>query len=114
MASAKALGILFLSLSLFALAEPVEAQTFGYTTVGATKYKQVVDTKQGSRFTLSENGDVDAIYVNAKLGGGAGSPFELKGVIYQDNAGSPGAWVATGQAVTITGTQQWYTSVFSS
>ncbi|MCH7935051.1 MAG: hypothetical protein IIC36_13745, partial [Gemmatimonadetes bacterium] len=35
-------------------------------------------------------------------------------VIYQDNAGAPGAWVATAQPVAVTGTLQWYASAFSS
>ncbi|MCH7933624.1 MAG: hypothetical protein IIC36_06470, partial [Gemmatimonadetes bacterium] len=92
----------------------VVVQGFGYPTVGATRYTEQPDNKQGTKFTLSESAMADTLYFWAKLGGGAPPPLEGTGVIYEDNAGVPGAWVATAQPVAVTGTLQWYASAFSS
>ena len=109
-----ALFILFLA-GLFVSAERAEAQTsFGYTTAGATRYTVTADNKQGSKFTLLEAGVVDTIYFWAKTGGGAEVPEVVKGIIYQDNSGVPGAWVSTTQEITINGTAQWWAAPFSS
>ena len=87
---------------------------FGYPTAGGTNYTQQADNKQGSKFTLSVPGDVDSIFFYAGLGGGALDPKVAKAVIYQDNAGAPGAWVATTAEVTLTTTVQWWSAGFSS
>ncbi len=87
-------------------------ETFGYTTAGVNKHSLGANTKQGSRFTLSDSGNVDSIYFYGKTSGGGMNP-RARGVIYADNAGSPGALVATTQEITITSTLQWWAAGFS-
>ncbi|KKL66447.1 hypothetical protein LCGC14_2144890, partial [marine sediment metagenome] len=87
--------------------------TFGYETDGSTKLTVRKDTKTGSIFTISEDGDVTTVSAYLKLGGGAKSPKVARAAIYTDNLGSPDALLDESIARTITGTLQWWDFTFS-
>ncbi len=87
--------------------------TFGYTSAGATNYQLNPDNKQGSKFTLTRNGNVSKISAYAKLGGGAKNPKEAKACIYSDSSGSPDSLLYESSATTLTSTLQWYDFTFS-
>jgi hypothetical protein len=106
------LALLTLFISVFA--NSMFGGTFGYTSVGATKYKIRIDEKQGSKFDLLEAADIDSILFWGRTGGGAPSPTVVKCAIYRDNAGLPDAWIATTQEITINSTLQWWSAKFSS
>jgi hypothetical protein len=71
------------------------------------------DNKRGSKFTLSEKGYVTSLTFYGKTGGGAKSPFVVKGTIYSDSSGAPNALLGTTQEITISRTLQWWTANFA-
>ncbi|KKN47284.1 hypothetical protein LCGC14_0664470, partial [marine sediment metagenome] len=87
--------------------------TFGYETIGATKYTRVKDTKSGSKFTISEDGDLTTIFAYLELGGGAKNPKTARAAIYSDSSGSPNTLLGESGQRTITRTLQWWDFTFS-
>ncbi|KKL63433.1 hypothetical protein LCGC14_2175150, partial [marine sediment metagenome] len=87
--------------------------TFGYTTAGGTKYGMGKDNKQGSIFTLSQDGEIIKISAYAKLGGGAKAPKVAKAVIYSVTGGMPDTLMNISDEVTLTNTLQWWDFSFT-
>jgi Calcineurin-like phosphoesterase len=76
------------------------SSTFGKTAVGATTTYASADWKFVSKFTLTENASVQKLTANV-LGSGLSGAQPIRGVIYADSAGNPGALKAVSQEVTI-------------
>ncbi|MCW3028692.1 MAG: hypothetical protein JWN81_1903 [Solirubrobacterales bacterium] len=90
-------------------------QTFGKTTVGGSSDSFLADRKRVTRYALSAPGSVTKLSIYLAPTGTAGQQL-LKGLIYADSSGAPGALVAVSQPLTFTGTSAagWYDLVFSS
>jgi hypothetical protein len=73
--------------------------TFGNTTAGGDSFPCSNDRALGSKFTLTEAGNVTAVNCRFDVTSTAGANY--KGVIYNDSAGSPGSRVAVGAATAV-------------
>jgi subtilisin family serine protease len=83
---------------------PPPPATFGKTTVGALSDGGIfANYKVVHSATLTASGQVSKLSVYAIPGVGSPNPQVLKGVIYADSGGSPGALLATGVEVTYQG-----------
>ena len=88
--------------------------TFGNPVAGATKYGMGKDNKQGSIFTLLQDGEIIKISAYAKLGGGAKDPKVARAVIYNVTlAGVPDTLMNVSNVVFITSSLQWYDFSFT-
>jgi len=66
---------------------------FGRNTVGATNFSfPLINSKSVSRFQLTTQTDIECLVASHNT---ASSTAKVKGVIYADNAGEPGAMVAS-------------------
>jgi hypothetical protein len=88
--------------------------TFGKTTVGASANQFVAERKRVNRYALTSPGSVTKLSVYLAPGTASGTQ-PLKGVIYADSSGTPGALVATSEPMTYSSTQPagWYDLVFA-
>jgi hypothetical protein len=77
-----------------------EAKSFGTTTIGDIAFPFVANTKFVQRATLTQAGDISTL--RAYLGGAPGSGAQaVKGVIYADAAGEPGALLSLTTAIEV-------------
>jgi hypothetical protein len=91
------------SASLFAMTAEAQAETFGRTTVGATASGGVrSEYKRGSKFTLSQAGQISEICGYVDGNGGASGAQKLRYALYRDAGGVPGAKVVATEEVDIT------------
>jgi PKD repeat protein len=81
--------------------------TFGTTSPGTLTDTATVNLKEVSKFTAPQAGSVIKLtgYVSG-LGAGSGSQ-PVRGVIYADSGGNPGALLGVSNAVTITAGRAW-------
>ncbi|HEY2398537.1 MAG TPA: choice-of-anchor D domain-containing protein [Solirubrobacteraceae bacterium] len=89
-------------------------QTFGKTSVGGSSDSFLADRKRVSRYSLAAAGSVTKLSIDLAPTGTAGEQL-LKGVLYADSSGSPGALVATSAQLAFKSTSAagWYDLVFS-
>ncbi len=92
-----------------------ETATFGKTTVGALADYFGLERKRVNRFALPAPGSVSKLSVYLESAGTAGQQV-LKGLIYADSSGAPGALLGVSEQLTFTSTSApgWYGLVFSS
>ncbi len=91
------------------------ATTFGTTTIGGTYDAFAPDRKRVNAYSLSQAGSVSKLSVYLQPGYATGNA-DIKGVIYADSNGSPGALIATSSQLVFpsTGTAGWYDLPFAS
>ncbi|TMK23936.1 MAG: choice-of-anchor D domain-containing protein, partial [Actinobacteria bacterium] len=89
-------------------------QTFGKTGVGAGTDTFLTDRKRVNRYALAAAGSVTKLSIYLAPTATAGQQL-LKGLIYADSAGAPGALLAVSEALTFKSTNAagWYDLVFS-
>ncbi|HEY4450506.1 MAG TPA: S8 family serine peptidase [Solirubrobacteraceae bacterium] len=89
--------------------------TFGKTTVGASSDTFLADRKRVNRYSLPTAGSVTKLSIYLAHAASSGQQL-LKGVIYGDSAGAPGALLAVSEPITFTSTSAngWYDMTFSS
>jgi hypothetical protein len=76
--------------------------TVGKTTLGSTPSGGMsVDTKRGSKFTLSEAGSLASFTAYLDGAGGASGTESVRIAMYRDSSGVPGAKVAESKVVNI-------------
>lgn len=94
---------------LLLMVSPAQAEYFGDTDESGNGSKTGLngDNKRACKFTLSEDGDVDSIYVWCKTGGGGSPGDNWRGVIYSDNSGAPDALQGTSNEGPVDGSLQW-------
>ena len=85
------------------------ASTFGKTTVGASADVFVAERKRVNRYALATPGSVTKLSIYLAPTGTAGEQA-LKGLIYADSSGTPGALLAVSEALTFKSTNAagWY------
>lgn len=81
--------------------------TFGDITNGSDTINVSADQALVGKFTLSESADVTSVSIYCKAQSGTAN---IKGLIYADSAGNPGAKKAVGSVVNITTTAGWAVS----
>lgn len=81
--------------------------TFGDTSAGADTINVSANQAIVGKFTLSESADVTSVSIYCKAQAGTAN---IKGLIYADSAGSPGAQKAVGSVVNINTTAAFQTS----
>jgi iron transport multicopper oxidase len=93
----------------------IGAATFGKTTVGASSDHFVAERKRVNRYALPAAGSVSKLSIYLAPGGTSGQQV-LKGLIYADSSGSPGALLAVSEQLTYASTNAtgWYDLKFSS
>ena len=91
------------------------AATFGKTTVGASSDTFLADRKRVNRYALTTAGSVTKLSIYLAHAASSGQQL-LKGLIYSDSAGAPGALLAVSEPLTFTSTSAngWYDMTFSS
>jgi hypothetical protein len=89
--------------------------TFGKTSVGASSDTFASERKRVNRYTLPTAGSVTKLSVYLSPTATSGQEV-LKGIVYADNAGAPGALLGVTEQLTFksTNTAGWYGLVFSS
>ncbi|HEV7528219.1 MAG TPA: hypothetical protein VGO29_04930, partial [Solirubrobacteraceae bacterium] len=89
--------------------------TFGKTSVGASSDSFLADRKRVNRYALTAPGSLSKLSIYLAPTGTAGQQL-LKGLVYADNGGSPGALLASTEALTFKSTNAagWYDLTFSS
>ncbi|MEA2313309.1 MAG: large repetitive protein, partial [Solirubrobacteraceae bacterium] len=89
--------------------------TFGKTTVGGSSDHFVAERKRVNRYALGSAGSVSKLSIYLAPTGTSGQQV-LKGLIYADSSGAPGALLGVSEQLTFTGTSSagWYDLVFSS
>ncbi|HEV7528598.1 MAG TPA: S8 family serine peptidase, partial [Solirubrobacteraceae bacterium] len=94
---------------------PPPTLTFGKTTVGASSDSFLADRKRVSRYSLSAAGSVTKLSMYLAPTGTSGQQV-LKGLVYADASGKPGALVGVSEQLTFKSTNAagWYDLVFSS
>ena len=117
----RAVGSLSLTAGLAALAcaaaviapPPAGATTFGKTTVGASKDVFSADRKRVVAYTLPSAGSVTQLSVYLEPTTVSGSQV-MKGVVYADSNGAPGALKGVSNQLTFSSTQAagWYALTF--
>ena len=95
-------------------AAPASA-TFGTTAVGAGSDSMLADRKRVNRYALSAAGSVTKLSIYLQPTGTSGTQV-LKGVLYSDNAGSPGSLLGVTSQLSFSSAQAagWYDLVFPS
>ena len=85
--------------------------TFGQTTDGGAETSSSADRKKVSSFTPSSSGTAESISIRARV---TAENTVIKGVIYANSGGNPGALLAVSNEITINSTtkQEW-TATFS-
>lgn len=83
----------------------------GITSEPTTYADSAANTSAMTKITVSASCTVSKIVKRSR---GSSGSVNAKALIYQDNAGSPGALVAVGQAVSISTTLGWWDLTFSS
>jgi hypothetical protein len=78
------------------------AKTFGYATVGASWGVFGSGIKAVNRFPLTEAGRVNKLSIYVDGNGGPSGTGMMKGIIYADAGGQPGALLATSNEISIT------------
>src|SRR5207247_843526 len=88
---------------------------FGKTTVGASSDSFLADRKRVNRYALATAGSVSKLSIYLARTSTSGQQV-LKGVIYADSSGSPGALLGVSEQLTFTSTSStgWYDLVFPS
>jgi hypothetical protein len=88
--------------------------TFGKTTVGGSSDSFRADRKRVSRYALASGGSVTKLSIYLAPTATAGQQV-LKGVIYADSAGAPGALLGSSEQLTFgsTNTAGWYDLPFA-
>ena len=91
------------------------ASTFGKTSVGASSDVFVAERKRVNRYALATPGSVTKLSIYLAPTGTAGQQL-LKGLIYGDSSGTPGALLGVSEALTFKSTNAagWYELVFPS
>ena len=89
--------------------------TFGKTTVGASFVGYAANQKQVNRYALPAAGSVSKLSSYLAPAGTSGKQV-LKGILYADASGKPGALLGVSEQLTFTSTSAagWYDLVFSS
>jgi subtilisin family serine protease len=89
--------------------------TFGLTTIGANSDTMVADRKRVNRFSLTAAGSVSKLTMYLAPTGTSGQQL-IKGVIYADQSGLPGALLAVSNQFTFHSTDAagWYDFTFPS
>jgi hypothetical protein len=89
--------------------------TFGKTTVGASSDTFVAERKRVNRYALPVAGSVTKLSIYLAHAASSGQQV-LKGVIYADSTGAPGALLGVTEQLTFTSSSStaWYDLVFSS
>jgi hypothetical protein len=90
------------------------ATTFGTTTVGGSSDDFVAERKRVNRYALPTSGTISKLSIYLAPVGTSGQQV-LKGVIYADSSGAPGALLATSEQITFASTNAagWYELKFS-
>jgi hypothetical protein len=93
----------------------IGAATFGKTSVGGSSDHFVAERKRVNRYALPAAGSVSKLSAYLTTGGTSGSQV-LKGIIYADSSGKPGALVAVSEQLTYANTNAtgWYDLKFGS
>ena len=88
---------------------------FGKTSVGASSDRFATERKRVSRYALSSAGSITKLSIYLAPTGTAGQQL-LKGLIYADSAGAPGALLGVSEQLSFasTGSAGWYDLTFSS
>jgi acid phosphatase type 7 len=84
-------------------AAPAPPARFGSTTVGAVSTAFAPDKKRVSKYSLSQTGDVSKLSLYLAGTGAAGTQV-VRGVIYADAGGEPGALLGTTSEISGSGT----------
>jgi subtilisin family serine protease len=94
---------------------PAGSATFGTTTVGGRSDAMLPDRKRVNRYQLSVAGSVTKLSIYLQSTGTSGTQV-IKGVLYADSAGKPGALVATTSELSFSSSQSagWYDMAFPS
>lgn len=94
------------TLSVYATYYPVNAKQFGRTDVAGTPSSGLSsDFKRGSKFSLSEQGELLGLSAYMDGSGGAAGSQDVRMDLYQDANGVPGAKVAESSTIAITDEQ---------
>ncbi|MEA2209267.1 MAG: hypothetical protein QOF54_1744, partial [Solirubrobacteraceae bacterium] len=88
---------------------PSTTATFGKTTVGASSDSFLADRKRVSRYALTTAGTVTKLSIYLAPTGATGQQV-LKGVVYADSSGAPGALLGISEQLTFKSTNAagWY------
>jgi subtilisin family serine protease len=91
------------------VAAPTSSGTLGTTTVGGSSFAATSNQKQVNEYSLPVAVSVSKLTVYLQPGGTSGKQT-LKGVLYADNGGAPGALLAVSSPLTYSSTQAagWY------
>ncbi|HME03373.1 MAG TPA: S8 family serine peptidase [Solirubrobacteraceae bacterium] len=95
--------------------EPPPPTTFGKTSVGGSSDTLISERKRVNRYALTGPGSVTKLSIYLAPTGTSGQQV-LKGLIYADSSGTPGALLGVSEQLTFKSTNSagWYDLVFSS
>ncbi len=93
---------------------PPPPSTFGKTSVGGSSDSFLADRKRVNRYALSAAGSLSKLSIYLAPTGTSGQQL-LKGLVYADNAGAPGALLGSTEALTFKSTNAagWYALTFA-